>query len=582
MKKIAILETKDSVDEFLFDKVISFSRDKYVNVDNYIKFSDLPGIYDKAYSSVQQWLEWHHHNKTFFFKDVDLARAFGKEIFELVYNIYQRIYVVNRIVDKESISKIYIEKVVSDDLRVYPFLSEFLSELMPDKIQIEYFRNVNLKVNPKSVNWHWTDAFTGILNIYRRLGNIFIEKKLSNILIDSDLEKIQFVVKNKGRAKSVMFLRDELPQRYLFSLMKNNVRLVLYDDFKVNSIDVTTIDRECQNMLNRLFISSQKLQIDGMDFTLCIKHYLQKRWKNILADVLRKIYQAHYLFRNNTIDALLVDEDIGVYKNLLVQVAKTYKCESYVNCHGELFHIAGYMPLSADNIFVWGNKQKDILSKWGLEQNRIKVVGCSKYDKYLKSDEKILKEKVCDDLGLIKNKPICLIAPCPFKYRRNLLENTFWEEIKNAISVINEFKNDVQIVIKLHPGDDNEPYVREFIKSIGADNIVLIKKYDPLLLAKAVDIIAVYASTFCIDGLAYAKAVILLDDRSIKRYSDSNFFYDGTTPEKIKALMGGILDGGYTNHKTHWSKTADYYLNGSNKIVSKEISKIIFGDVCQT
>ena len=80
--------------------------------------------------------------------------------------------------------------------------------------------------------------------------------------------------------------------------------------------------------------------------------------------------------------SVLIDEDISVDKNLFVQWCRTVGIPTYVLCHGVLGQKWGFVPLTADKIFVWGRASKAKLESWGVEPDRIIVSGNPLYTKY--------------------------------------------------------------------------------------------------------------------------------------------------------------------------------------------------------
>ncbi|MCK5655200.1 MAG: hypothetical protein KAI03_02755 [Candidatus Aureabacteria bacterium] len=574
MSKIAIIEEERKVDPSKFDKVISFCRDGYPNVDNYIVEDDSYRIADQVYLELDSWLKQDGMNSNFVYQDIDILHAYRKKIFNFLSNFYQKIHIAKKIIEKESPSEIWVAKASVESNSKYPFLSMFLPDFVSPDISIRYFEDLPAKksnsINPKKLKLY---PIRFILDLIRRFSNIVNQSKADNILICSDLEKIPTIM-GYFKKENVIFMREDFPERLVFYLIGNCVSLRLFSDFKVSGKHRESVSDVKNDFIRKLNNLLPDKSVSGVNFTPYVKKFLAVIWQKDLMLVLMRAAQINSLFGKFKMKSLLVDEDSGVFTNILVQTAKKYQCMSYVNCHSEPFHKNGIVPLTADYILVWGKSQKELLMNWGMEESKIIVTGCSKYDKYIRVSSESIKAKICGDLGFNVSRPVGLIATCPLKKRRNVLENTLWQEIKQVIVTASSFP-DIQIIIKLHPGDYNEPFVRDLVKNLNSDKVKVLRNYDPLALAKGVDFLIVCASTFTIDGLAYGKPVILTYNRCMKRYKDLGVFYDGTGNEKLKNSIEGILNGSYRGHMINWESAVNYCLDGMDGLASERIAGIL-------
>ncbi len=570
--KIALIEKKERIKVKDFDKIISFcSRDDYINVDSYITKNEIDKIYDSVYNALCNSLNSHRDKKTFFIGDVDILQAYGKQVFDFLVRLCQKKAALKKIIEKESPKEIWISNN-TDYAAICPFFDFFIKDFIPSNITLKYFSNNKLCLQ-KQV--YFTNQKTKkeiiinhILHSIYRVIDLFCSKCNDNILIYSDYEQITKL--NDFTKKRIIIIRDNFPRRLFFTLLNKKICLKLFSDFNVL---VGNIEKNTKDLIGQLESTPLLICVNNADYSKYVKKYLKTRWQAELLKVIPRIFQSHALFSKIPITSLLVDQDRGIYHNILVQVANNYNCLTYVNLHGDPFHRIGFLPLTADYIFVWGAQQKELFENWGLHSDRIVVTGCSKYDKYIKTPSDLLKKRICKELGLSYKEPICVIATFPLVYRSNILENTIREQIKKIICTVSDFKN-IQILIKLHPGDDNESRIHNLVKNLDAD-IKIIKNYDALLLAKGVDMLVVYSSTFAIDGLVYAKPVVLVDHESVKKYKNLDYFYDGTDVGKIKNSLSGILNGQHKKHIINYQTAMDKYLNGGNAQASQNIAKHI-------
>ena len=332
-----------------------------------------------------------------------------------------------------------------------------------------------------------------------------------------------------------------------------------------------------KDLVEKIKNFDSELIFDGVNICSNVRGFLVFLWQKQAYSFFNSIESIKELFKQEDFESVLVDEDKSPLKNACIQIAKKHNVRSYVNCHGDPFHKIGFLPLTADYLLAWGNHQEDVFKNWGLAGERTLVTGCSKYDLYANRTAESVKEGICKDLGFSISKPICVIAPTPLVERRNILENTIWQRIKEAITVASEFEN-MQIIIKLHPGDDNELQIQALLNDLDHKYIKILKDYDALKLAKGCDLLIVHASTFAIDGLAYKKPVILTDKYCMHKYGYLDIFYDGTNKDKLKNSIKDLIDNRADKHVLNWQMAVNRCLNGADKVASKTIVEILTKD----
>lgn len=487
-----------------------------------------------VFYALYSWIDKHSREKQFIYEGIDILQAYGERLYYFLFTIVQE------------------ETVKNSTKNTY---STITSEM-----ELSY----------KNDNFSARELLDSFLNTIRKTTNFLRPIKNKKILIYSDLNRVEVIT--ELLKKEVIFLRDSLPTSLFFPLLSKGIIIKLTSDYRISLKQKENLSRVADEMINKMEKSSEVLYLSNNNFSCYVKKYLLLIWQKELAHVFQRIEQFHSLFKTVPIVALLVDEDRTVDKNLLVQVSKQYSCKSYVNCHGEPFLKIGYIPLVADYIFVWGEHQKTILIQAGLEANKIIVNGSSKHDLYVNVDTAVIKRKICKDLQLSQSKTILLIAPHPIFDKRTVWKRILWPQNEAIIRTASTFK-ELQIVVKLHPGDVCGPEIRFLAKSLGIREESILIKYDSLVLAKGVDLLIVNKSTFAIDGLAYQKPVVLADEESVERYKNLNVFYDGTTEEKLKDSIEGILSGKYKNHLVNWQTAANYLFNGVDGKASERIVK---------
>lgn len=572
-KKIALIEKKEDIKKYSFDKVISFQEDDNTHVANYLNLAELYDIYNQLFLKLYEWIDSFSAEKAFSYEGVDILRAYGKRCFDFLFSFYQKSYAVAKIIDGERPSELWVIKEKEYDAK-YPSLNFFIQDFLPASLSLKYFEKEIEKEKVKTVGTKLGLSLAPIGNIARNLSKAIFNKKDNNVLIYSDLNKIPLLMDCLD-GRRALFLRERLPLRLISYLLRRRINLCLFSDQHVSPADMNNLSIISESFINRLNDSKNLFSVNNIDFAPYIKKWLASIWKEELKDILQKIKQAHIIFKSFQIKSLLVDEDRTELKNTMVQLSKYYGCVSYVNCHGDPFHRIAYVPLSADYILVWGQAQKDLFIEWGVKKERIIITGCSKYYKYFNIPYDKARQNIISDLRLSLPWPIILIATCPFKPGREIWRSHIaWERLKMIFTVLSGFDN-IQVVIKLHPGDDTQAQVSELAAKFRFRRIRIIRDYDSLLLARGTDILITYLSTFSLDGLAYQKPVLLTDSWSIKRYEKLDTFYNGSTEAKLKDSLQGILNGRYKRHIENWKKAVDYCLNNVDESTCERIAEIL-------
>lgn len=574
MSKIALIEKEEKVDLTGFDKIISFCMEKDVSVDRYITQEDLDEIYESIYFGFCTWLNQYKDDGAFFYRGIDVLQIYGKGIFDFLFTLIPKIHIVNNIIKKEGPEGLWVSKdTIFHDPR-FPSLGAFISDFTPDDVAVHYFVSEKKDESHKiKLSSDSSASPRGYFSLIRKLVNLRAKSKGSKILVLSDLAKIPMLF-DYLKEENVVLLREKSPIRILGQLFKNKVAIKLFSDFKLSSGEGQKIRDVANDFMDKLEKPLRSLRINGRDFAPYVRGFLAESWSENLVKVLEMVSRVHRVFDQVQIKSVLLDEDRGIYNNLLSQIAKKHHSRTYVNIHGDLFHRIGFLPLTSDYILAWGQQQKETLTGWGLKSDRVIVSGCSKYDKYLRLSTDFTTSKIRGDLRLPGTAPIVLFGPRSLIKGRNILESVEWKEIIRTMTALSKLQN-IELIIKLHPGDPNAEHIKVLVDELQLRKSKIVQDYDPLMLAKAADVLVAQRSTYAIDGLAIAKPVILVDGYSVEKYKGLDVFYDGTSEEKIIDSVNGILNGAYRKHIENWRSAVDYCLDGGEGDASGKIARIL-------
>lgn len=231
---------------------------------------------------------------------------------------------------------------------------------------------------------------------------------------------------------------------------------------------------------------------------------------------------AYKRFKNHHAVEFHVNEDITIVKNLVVQVAKLLGIKTVVHLHGALGWKMGFLPLTADKIIVWDDRQKNKLAEWGLEADRIEVqFPHERYAKYLGMKEADVRAEVRKEFDIEEGKHIILVAPYTRSNYGDGGDEILQGSIKMMQDAINEYltlpKPLLHFIIKLHPGSPDVRFWRNWMKEnrLGS-NVSIVRDYDSMNLAISSHNMIIHHSTFALDGLYLKrKKVFIIDDGMI-------------------------------------------------------------------
>lgn len=219
----------------------------------------------------------------------------------------------------------------------------------------------------------------------------------------------------------------------------------------------------------------------------------------------------------------------------LMLLAKNKNIPTYSHMHGVVNHRFGYLPIFADYIFCWGERQKQLLIDKGADPSQLIVSGATQLSNQIKVDQ----EKVRAKLALGPKQKVVLLATNPVNDEyRNKLARIFCESIKE----LEELKG----VIRLHPSEDLAFY-QKFIDEYPN---ILFDKNEVFLFEESfalADLVCVFNSAYGIDALIKNIPVMIinLDDHNLGQAED--LIHQGGSPvaknkNELRALVLHYFD----------------------------------------
>lgn len=456
------------------------------NPQSYVK--TYQGIFDTAHGLLKDL------SKTgqFVYRDVELLRCFRHDVFlfmlsaEIMHQTFQALR------QKYPDARFHIAKHKPDFL--VPYLSQILSRDEKHCVFFEPEKNAST-LNPEAIEGNslkavWPSRLS--FNTSSRL----------QFAIYADYYRSSEVMKRLPQSQRVYFTRSKEPKIALRSFLDSFAYIQTAYSPKE---DPVYLKKAAAYSILKNPISLSKFP----HLVHAANEKLQETLLKELPALLFHIDQSYRFFENYPkLKSVLMDEDISPFKQAFCQIAHRQGKSSFVECHGAVTAKHGFMPVTADHIFVWGSRQKEKLIQWGCPSQKIIISGCSKYEKYKKMPEISAREIICKTFQLNPAKKTILFTPFPREYSsRYFMAKMIRDGVTTILNVLSQ--QDAQILIKLHPCEMDKVFYRDWVDHrAGRSKMILIEKFDSLLLAKGCDFAIIHDSTMAVDAFALGKNVI--------------------------------------------------------------------------
>lgn len=580
VNKVLILENKreqripgyEHAFSFCSNEADSFTHDYLTKEHNEL-------IYEQEFSSILKYLKNPEIRNQFSYRGVDLLWCFKKVLFEFVYFLRHRYETLKKVIAAHPHSDFWISR--RSEFFDYPSLAQVIpvSSLKNDS-RIKFFEEPNLPSNQRNgagakqrYDSFWPDRLA--------IGNY----KEREIAVFSDFEKSKSVVRNLKKGSCVLFLNTKSPRMFFRALTSRSaVYQIAFDSAARHSYE-TRSEAFIRILQAGSFFSD--FQVGDIQVGPILRNEIGRLFRAALPKLLFEIDQIHDFFsRAKDLRSVLVDEDVSPVKNAFCQLARHYSLESFLECHGALGHKIGLLPLTADFILMWGQAQKEKLVRWGCPENRVLVSGCSRYRQYQLLSDELIKKKVTHQLALDPLKKTLLLAfiSCTINRGHFVFEAEVKQNIAKTLRAIADLVIQdpaLQIILKVHPGDENFSCLKNWgeTEEFGG-RVKVIERFDPLLLAKAADFMVVYASTYAVEGFALNKPVICLYDSSwllLEEFRPHSAFLYANDENQLREISRKILANGYT-YPASWTKAKRECLNEKGIPAEEIIASLLVSD----
>ena len=482
---------------------------------------------------------------------------------------------------KRNLSKIYkfrygIDKVLKEEnktvIQFYCSEAELLEWLKQD-YKIE---NINNNQTNSENKYKLSNKF----KIKKFLKNSFF----ANYMLDRIIIKLFKDYKNK--LGNILWMGGRSFNSKVIDELKKNNKIFLLPQFSGGKLGFIKrgykfellklknnekFNKKCDYLINQYEKGLEKIAfiigIDKKIFEIILK-INQKAIKDLLMTL--------FILEDNkdVINLLIVEQSVIGKQALAVDFFNENKIPSIEVLHG----VPGGVEVGkTGKIAVYGERDKLFLSSYGVDESKIKITGCSYYDRIFNIKD---KEKKYDFLLLILDW-ICFV-PSSRSYKEIFIQTN------NMLKLIQYFQ-DKKLIIKLHPGQSIKEveYIYHLIENIMhiENRVEVVKNVDTINLLKDAKIVYNYCSSVGVEALLMKKPLIILDFFSHRPidYEKYGGCFVAKNYEELLLATEEILKNvhGYLKRNNENIEKTRRYFSGnlkgeSYKKVVEEINKMLY------
>ena len=279
---------------------------------------------------------------------------------------------------------------------------------------------------------------------------------------------------------------------------------------------------------------------DGLSLWEFLEEEISLYFRYEMANLVRYIDSLHVFLRLKMINAVVVSHDNHALGRLAVMVADKLRIPSLLVLHGPT--TAPFsdikLPIYATKAAIWGELTKKWFVEKGCSPSKLVITGCPRFDEYVKKNPKTIHRVGARKLQLMRKKKTIMIAAGPLQTSGHRLL------VEPLISSLNQL-NDIQLVIKLHPLDQNPdlyyPVIRNMKSSVP---VSIVRDFDLHSLLRLCDVVVTESSTVGLEAMILGKPVISInfsDSPDILPYAKSGAAISVYRPSALLEALKKVL-----------------------------------------
>lgn len=416
-----------------------------------------------------------------------------------------------------------------------------LKELYPDlfKTKIEYKKYQLLFLSQVFIleNYIGIYKLLNFMNIIKKLSldnltKLFVFKISNPFLKRRDNLQFSYLFVNEVNNKSVIESLSAVSQKFI-----DENEAVIFSDIRIGKCDEKTINIFEFLTLKILFVTvkdSIVLLFSSYKYKDEIK-FISKKYNistfflflNFFDSILLINITKKFFLKTKVLKIVLMS-DVHKLSRIFVMQAKELNIPTFIIQHGATIGEAGYLPIIANKMLVWGESSK----KWFVEREqlseKIEIVGSTRMDSV-----KYNIEETIDFKPKKWNKVLIAVSEIT-------IEEQFLKMIRDAF--VKKGDKDVEIIIKLHPGGSVDySFIPEKVFKQSGLSYKILRFEDTKILLNDTDIVFVTTSTVGMESIIHNKPIFQYKSDTLSNYrmsyEDFNCSHLFTTSEEICEII---------------------------------------------
>ncbi len=548
MKKVLLVEgeidfesikqenLKDDFKIISFDYFAHKSLDEkqipHKKIEEFFEKKDIVKIDDFSLKLATNWYNDKNIQKNIMFENLNLGTLIESELTSYFLKVVKRIYGIKKILEIENPDKIfsyslttYLEIICKNkNLEIGSLKNDVDTELFFDNIYIPIdfkFKKTQIKISRKNY-------FLLKKNLEKILYNLLkIKPKKEDLLKKESILLLDFHTKMYGdffqsfltSKYNILIFNQKKPAIWDLESLKiiknSNCKVITKYDFDDQETRKNIKNEQQKMMKNIEFVLNDEeslnniFSFDEESFWNIIKEEFSKIIVERFFESVERLYLLKIMFKKIKIKHILDWAHIGAEEKEISHFANIEKIPVSCLQHGimalnpvfEKYHpIMQVLPSNDSRMLVWGKTMESYLLQHKVKEEKIKIVGSPRHDKFFANKH------------MTKNsKNVLITSNLFFHHNFNGIDTNAYERYVMFLEkILKNLKDrtDKNIIIKLHTGDQFN--IKPIIEKIDP-NIPVYQHEDLLPLMESCDsLISLNYSTILLDALILNKPTMVI------------------------------------------------------------------------
>lgn len=481
-----------------------FSEDS----DNQITKS-VQNIFNQIYISLKD---------NFVFEKVDLCKILRLQLLRLFIELIKEIELIEKVIQTETLDHVV---VLDDQNRLSKIACRLLSEKSLDfeiisapSKKLPRFSDINIAKFLNLFSSFLQKFYEKFFVYFKKLPQPIKNKK--NIIffpetrthIVSALPVIKELLKDNNFAVWVIEPSHKLVEKIL---KDNKIKYYVLSNF-LNGPEKSYINKyyKIKNFYQRyetVLGDKSSIKYKNIPFSKFIQKELKFLFDQMLKNICYQIKMVQNVFARFYPDLVVVmTEELPLCK-IVVNLANMSDIKSLYIQHGAFIKHPKHEAVASGKMAVAGSADKDFLINLDTDPDKLVITGRPLFDKLARKNEIFDKLDIRSKLKINPEKKIILFTTQPLVGLTPLYENiTVFRQFLKAVKKL----PDVQLIIKLHPLDD-ESERKKIITQEKFQGAVVTKDFNLHSLIYISDVLVTMFSTTALEAMIMKKPVITIN-----------------------------------------------------------------------